>query len=377
MVNLFWRAIPKLKVKGNSAFARQNGETRFELRLELEQSPTHPLIGSPHWTIYVHKKRDRYYKSSSIYWHNKGVIVDLKEIFDKDASVLDPLRYVPRSAKPAIGGSGLGDQVSTYLSEHFDQVSLLNMELTLRELNLDYLLREINKLLPNTVFYSDFSTAFDYYSTLTRQIVTTGPGVNPTSDLKRVKNSSIFETFDQPEQTEPRPEKEFKENKLKKREYGNIEAVLPNPLPSKEVLDPDKKPKHSPDINKWYKKGGRIEIVEGGNWKYIDWEGNEVTYYGDFPDFDSYVRQQVEIEGMEGNYTTDYYKADEKATQRRLEENTWHHHQDLKTMQEIPRKIHERFTHYGASSIIKQNKKQQDKTTPEPVKIKGKKKKAN
>jgi len=63
------------------------------------------------------------------------------------------------------------------------------MGLTLRELNLDYLLREINKLLPNTVFYSDFSTAFDYHLPLTRQIVTTGPGVNPTSDLKRVKSA--------------------------------------------------------------------------------------------------------------------------------------------------------------------------------------------
>ncbi|WMJ72146.1 HNH endonuclease [Cytophagaceae bacterium ABcell3] len=35
------------------------------------------------------------------------------------------------------------------------------------------------------------------------------------------------------------------------------------------------------------------------------------------------------------------------------EVNTWHHHQNLRTMQEVPQKIHARFTHYGARSIIK------------------------
>ena len=309
-------------------------------------------------------------KSSSIYWHNKEVIVDLKEIFAKNASVLDPLRYVPRSAKPAIGGSGLDDQVSTSLSEHFDQVSLLNMGLTLRELNLDYLLREINKLLPDTVFYSDFSTAFDYYSTLTRQIVTTGPGVNPKPDLKRVKNSATFEAFDQPEQTEPRPEKEFKENKLKKREVGDPIAALAKTVPPKSVLNPKDKPKYAMSIEKWYKLGGTIEVTPEGNWKYTDWEGNEVTYYGDDPDFDAYVRQEVEIEGMEGNYTTDYDKAKEKASLLKLEDNVWHHHHDLIRMQEMPREIHDRFGHRGACSILKQRRKEEQEKQEQQEKTK-------
>ncbi|NQK93772.1 HNH endonuclease [Streptococcus suis] len=32
-------------------------------------------------------------------------------------------------------------------------------------------------------------------------------------------------------------------------------------------------------------------------------------------------------------------------------ENTWHHHQDGKTLQLVDRKIHRRFTHRGGISI--------------------------
>lgn len=144
----------------------------------------------------------------------------------------------------------------------------------------------------------------------------------------------------------PRPEPEATPE-------NNI-AELPKTLPAKTVLDPEKKPKHSPTINKWQDKGGRIEVTEEGNWKYIDWQGNEVTYYGDFPDFSQYIRQQVDIENMQGNCTSDFDDADEKAPLgAKLVDNTWHHHENLKTMQEVPLDIHGRFTHYGARSIIK------------------------
>jgi len=57
---------------------------------------------------------------------------------------------------------------------------------------------------------------------------------------------------------------------------------------------------------------------------------------------------------MEGNCTSDFAKANEKAPLGPiLDENTWHHKNNLKTMQEVPTSVHQRFTHYGARSIIK------------------------
>jgi hypothetical protein len=120
------------------------------------------------------------------------------------------------------------------------------------------------------------------------------------------------------------------------------------------------KPKYSPDPAKWRSKGGRIDVLPNGFWKYTDHEGNEVIYEPDEPNFETYARQQVDIEDMQGDCTSDFVKADEKATLGPVgpkeDTNTWHHKNNLRTMQEVPRKIHSRFTHYGARSIINRAK---------------------
>jgi len=124
--------------------------------------------------------------------------------------------------------------------------------------------------------------------------------------------------------------------------------------PPKIALDPRKKPLYAPTIAKWYKKGGAIELLDNGNWKFTDWEHNSVEYEGDEPNFDHYARQQVDIEDMQGNCTTDFAKANKDAplgTRKRT--NIWHHKQNMKTMQEVPEAIHERFTHYGGRYMLK------------------------
>ena len=116
------------------------------------------------------------------------------------------------------------------------------------------------------------------------------------------------------------------------------------------------KPKHSPIPAKWKGKGGRIDVLKNGDWQYTDWDGNIVVYNGDEPNFDPHQRQQVDIEGMEGNCTSDFDKADKEAPLGPiLDDNTWHHKNNLKTMQEVPTSVHRRFTHYGARSIIKKS----------------------
>jgi hypothetical protein len=139
------------------------------------------------------------------------------------------------------------------------------------------------------------------------------------------------------------------------------------------VLDPTKKPLYAPVIKKWHDKGGTIETLTNGDWKYTDWQGNSVVYEGDFPNFDSYKRQQTDIPNMIGDHEHDFKAANQLAPLgKNLEDNTWHHHQNLRTMQEVPREIHARFTHYGACSIIKkQGKKPQ--ATPARSKINRKK----
>ncbi len=120
------------------------------------------------------------------------------------------------------------------------------------------------------------------------------------------------------------------------------------------------KPPYSRNPEKWQKKGGKIEIDEDGTWTYIDWEvpPNKVSYPGGFPDFKSsgLVRQEVSI-GEFNRYDIDFTKADELAPNGpKLDENTWHHHQDLTTMQEVNKEVHRRFRHRGGMSIAKKSK---------------------
>lgn len=131
------------------------------------------------------------------------------------------------------------------------------------------------------------------------------------------------------------------------------------PKPPKIALDPKKKPLYAPIIAKWYKKGGAIELLDNGNWMYTDWEHNSVEYEGDEPNFDNYARQQVDIEGMEGDCTKDFAAANKKARLgRKLGDNTWHHKQNARTMQEVNTVIHDRFTHYGARHVLKKQRTQ-------------------
>jgi hypothetical protein len=146
-------------------------------------------------------------------------------------------------------------------------------------------------------------------------------------------------------------------------------APLPSPAPNtvtkpplvakppKTALDPKKKPLYAPTIAKWYNKGGSIELLDNGNWKFTDWEHNAVEYEGDEPNFDRYARQQVDIEDMQGDCTTDFDKAEDKAPLGpKQDDSTWHHKQNMKTMQELPQDIHKRFTHYGGRFMIKKTK---------------------
>ena len=45
------------------------------------------------------------------------------------------------------------------------------------------------------------------------------------------------------------------------------------------------KPLNSPDIDKWKKKGGRVDVLDNGTWRYTDWEGNVVDYVNGYPVF--------------------------------------------------------------------------------------------
>jgi RHS repeat-associated protein len=118
--------------------------------------------------------------------------------------------------------------------------------------------------------------------------------------------------------------------------------------------DRKNKPKHSPDIKKWEKKGGSVEVMPDGNWKYTDWDSNEVIYKNGYPDFSTHSIKSVEITDMQGNHSSDYTSANNEVKRKGgtpiADNNTWHHHENGTSMVEVPTTIHSRFTHQGGVS---------------------------
>lgn len=73
-----------------------------------------------------------------------------------------------------------------------------------------------------------------------------------------------------------------------------------------------------------------------------------------YPDFSPYAEKSVPVEGLKGNTSSDFTKANKAANIKRKPEGyTWHHHQDGKTMQLVPTDLHDAVRHSGGASLLR------------------------
>ena len=142
------------------------------------------------------------------------------------------------------------------------------------------------------------------------------------------------------------------------------QGYVHNPL---EWVDPlglfGEKPLNSPDPAKWLDKGGTVWNELDGTWVYQNAAGTTVRYPNGYPDFGPFTVQQVDVPDLKGNHSHglngDFGKADAMAPNGAADyaSNTWHHHENGVTVQEVPSDIHKEFTHRGGVSTIKQGNK--------------------
>lgn len=116
--------------------------------------------------------------------------------------------------------------------------------------------------------------------------------------------------------------------------------------------------KHVNNWKKWSDQGGRIREYPDGSFDLVDVDGTTVRYTPEgYPDFTPHLDhpsgvKQVDIDRFDPKRTPDYKKANIKAGHSEWrneppEGYRWHHHQNGKTMQLVPKMIHERFRHAG------------------------------
>ena len=84
-------------------------------------------------------------------------------------------------------------------------------------------------------------------------------------------------------------------------------------------------------LQKWMDKGGKVEILEDGTWAYTNSEGITIKYIEEFSDFKNGIPPQVKkefvIESGFEERLKDFCKVGDAGVG-----NTWHHHQDGKTI---------------------------------------------
>jgi A nuclease of the HNH/ENDO VII superfamily with conserved WHH len=127
-----------------------------------------------------------------------------------------------------------------------------------------------------------------------------------------------------------------------------------------------KKPKggawdYAPNIEEWEKKGGAVTKNTDGSVTYTRKDGVSVVYDKDgYPDFSPHAKNTVVITDMKGDHYYDFKAANKEigiSGPKPPESYTWHHSQDGRTMQLVPKSIHNvadgGFAHAGGVSMLK------------------------
>jgi hypothetical protein len=104
---------------------------------------------------------------------------------------------------------------------------------------------------------------------------------------------------------------------------------------------------------------GKIPTIRGRipiNSKYAGQthpSGVKFTSQG-FPDFSPYAKLEFKLDGLTGHYATDEKKANKAAgLQKTPAGYVWHHVEDGKTLQLIPKTIHNKTRHTGGAAVIR------------------------
>jgi len=109
--------------------------------------------------------------------------------------------------------------------------------------------------------------------------------------------------------------------------------------------------------------GGRKIINSDLAGQTIKTKGGNVKFDDDgFPDFTTYSKKTVRVDGLTGDMANDVPLAMEKAGLKTYDKKNyvWHHHQDGKSMMLVPRDVHSvrngGVAHTGGRAVIEHNK---------------------
>lgn len=143
----------KMKVSGESAFAKKYKNKPFTLNFDIQWE-----LGKPHWNVNAKKIKKGSFERSNVKWDAREINLDTEDTV-LTQKLKDHYQYpsnhefghaVGNSAYAYAGGHG--DEYHSTSPYYSDTQSLMNAGNELRERHIDFIIRELDRMIPKTKF---------------------------------------------------------------------------------------------------------------------------------------------------------------------------------------------------------------------------------
>ncbi len=151
-----WNNRTNLKPTGRSTFAKKHGNSSFRVSFDIQW-----FTSTGHWTVEVKKVSTKDYSNRpNVSWHEKKITlytVDIKSLHKVGAPKGVNQVNIPHEFGHSLGNSsGIpkmhADEYNTGSSFYNDKNSLMNVGMELRARHFDFIIKEINTMIPDTEF---------------------------------------------------------------------------------------------------------------------------------------------------------------------------------------------------------------------------------
>lgn len=158
LISKIWSSYFKLKVEGSSDFVKRNIKTIFTVNFDIKW-----VLANPHWTVNITKIFPGNFETSYVIWDIRQINIDTEDLKLTLKDEQNSKKYyqfpIAHEFGHTVGNAsaiGHSDEYSADPKKNggfqLDYSSLMNVGNELRNRHLDYILKELNTMLPDTIF---------------------------------------------------------------------------------------------------------------------------------------------------------------------------------------------------------------------------------
>lgn len=149
-----WSGHFVIRVEGNSDFAKQSAHRDFTVNFDIKW-----VLSNPHWEVVVRKISPGNFNTSKVKWNARQIQLDTEDLVlvervkNGNSYFQYPVAHeFGHAAGNSVYATTHGDEYGNSSTFQMDRSSIMNVGNELRERHLDYLIQELNAMIPETSF---------------------------------------------------------------------------------------------------------------------------------------------------------------------------------------------------------------------------------